>query len=1014
MKEAGDENNEERGKLLDSVEDLSKSETKEKNNILKEIEPEGEDKNMEKIKQTDIFEQFEINRRRNKKNIFCTQTIILMKMTLKIFYRHYKRMILTVASPFIICLFLLLLQFGLEKWSGSFIEKDPPKVYIDKIPKCPCPKDCITVKAIILDKNQREENIDEVNSIMSYVAEKNDLTFTKDIDVDLNLKNYSMLTQYLKNNKNKTTFAVVFCYDYLDSDFNGAKVKIPCKPQFTKEGEIYKFYSIVYNMTNAPNDFLIMPYLQRQKDPKLMKLKIDIDNAYLELFHNKSNQTGEVPKIQVDYKNFPNTEHRFFDGTNLINNFGCPFFCLFPMTLFIITLIDVVKEKHLKLRISLLNIGLKNSAFWTSQLLISFIFNVVLNILFLIFVYYLLQWELFSNTPFLIMFTLFFLFTFDLQLLAFLMNTLIDNPKTAYASAFFFIFSAGVIQSVFTVPFFFQNIYEDNVGWGFQITKGFLYAFFPFTFSKAFLEIASISSTKLSPDTFMNMAGREYTFSDLFKVIEADKVLFKGHYKIPATYMSFIYLFGEGIIFLILIYYFDNVKASNRGKGQSPLFFIYKIGRMFGICKPKKSVINEEEKQIFFKERNKDLTQTLAGFNNTIDQSLTNIIDDINNKNDTISLEKDGKMKIGMVKGYQTVVEEYNKIIISEKKGKVLDGLRIAGATKIYKSFRGKQKKVLQNIFLDITKGELLSLLGHSGAGKTTLINALCGNISLTEGYAKINGENITDENDESEYKRKFIGLYPQHDILWEELTPSEHIELYASIRNYDNRDIDEIVKAKMKEINLENVTNDKVSTFSVAMKRRISILLSTVGNPNVVFLDEPTTGLDPVNRRFIWNMIKEIKKKSSVILTTHSMSEAEFLSDRICIIKKGEMKCIGTSLELKDIYGEGYIFTFICNKDCKDQVKNIILGLSKDINLIPSKGDNLLFSIDFDQNNELNWFIKILNKDFSDEKLKPLKGLFKECKMENISIEEIFLRLAGEKGEDADDGDDDEIPKDE
>ena len=210
-------------------------------------------------------------------------------------------MILTVASPFIICLFLLLLQFGLEKWSGSFIEKNPPKVYIDKIPKCPCPKDCITVKAIILDKNQKEENINEVNSIMSYVAEKNDLTFKTDIDVDLNLKNYSMLTQYLKNNKNKTSFAVVFCYDYLDSDFNGAKVKIPCKPQFTKEGEIYKFYSIVYNMTNGPNDFLIMPYLQRQKDPKLMKLKIDIDNAYLELFHNKSKET-EKRTSKIIYK----------------------------------------------------------------------------------------------------------------------------------------------------------------------------------------------------------------------------------------------------------------------------------------------------------------------------------------------------------------------------------------------------------------------------------------------------------------------------------------------------------------------------------------------------------------------------------------------------------------------------------------------------------------------------------------------------------------------------------------
>jgi ABC-type multidrug transport system ATPase subunit len=301
--------------------------------------------------------------------------------------------------------------------------------------------------------------------------------------------------------------------------------------------------------------------------------------------------------------------------------------------------------------------------------------------------------------------------------------------------------------------------------------------------------------------------------------------------------------------------------------------------------------------------------------------------------------------------------------------------------------------------------------LGHNGAGKTTLINALVGNISITEGYAIINDINITDENVKSKYKRKLIGLCPQHDILWEELTPYEHIELYSLIRNYVKSDIPEIVKIKMKEVNLENVTNDKVSTFSGGMKRRISILLSTVGNPNVVFLDEPSTGLDPVNRRFIWNMIKEIKKKSSVILTTHSMSEAEFLSDRICVIKKGTMQCIGTSLELKNIYGEGYILTFICNKDCHEQVKDIILGLSENIKLISSKGGNLLFSLGFDKIGELNWFIKILNKDYSDEKLKPLKGLIKECGIEQTSIEEIFLKIGKEEGENDDDN---EIIKDE
>ena len=219
---------------------------------------------------------------------------------------------------------------------------------------------------------------------------------------------------------------------------------------------------------------------------------------------------------------------------------------------------------------------------------------------------------------------------------------------------------------------------------------------------------------------------------------------------------------------------------------------------------------------------------------------------------------------------------------------------------------------------------------------------------------------------------------------------------------------IKEIVKIKMKEVNLEHVTNDKVSTFSGGMKRRISILLSTVGNPNVVFLDEPSTGLDPVNRRFIWKMIKEIKKKSSVILTTHSMSEAEFLSDRICVIKKGKMQCIGTSLDLKKIYGDGYILTFICEKSCEEKVQEIILGLSADISIVSSKGGNLMFSLGFDKIGELNWFIKILNKDYSDEKLKPLKGKIKECGIEQTSIEEIFLKIAKEEGEDVDDG---EIP---
>ena len=111
--------------------------------------------------------------------------------------------------------------------------------------------------------------------------------------------------------------------------------------------------------------------------------------------------------------------------------------------------------------------------------------------------------------------------------------------------------------------------------------------------------------------------------------------------------------------------------------------------------------------------------------------------------------------------------------------------------------------------------------------------------------------------------------------------------------------------------MNLTNQANLEVRTYSGGMKRRLSILLSTIGRQNIIFLDEPTTGLDPVNKRFIWTLIQKIKKQKAVILTTHSMEEADFLSDRIGVIVEGNMKCIGTPLELKKTYGSGYLLTF-------------------------------------------------------------------------------------------------------
>ena len=1002
-----DKNKKEEKKEKNLIEDNIIEETNEENNLIEENKDE---KKIIEEDDIDIFGEIEERRRNNKKSIYCTQTVALMKKTFIVLYRHYKTSILVLSSPITTCVILILLQLALQTWSTAFIEKDPPVFDIKKITKCPYPKDCITIMGLVLDNSNDPKNREEAQDVMKYVSLKNDLIYDKDIVLSNSIKNYTDFAKYLDNNKNKTYFGVIFCYDYLDTEFYSRGLDIPCKPQFAPDGKEYKFYTIVYNVTNGPNDFLQMPYEARQKDSLLMKLKIDIDNAFMEMYHNKTRKKEDdpPPKITVQYSNFPRTEHRYFGETSLVNNFGGPFFFLIPLTLYVLILIDVVREKQSKLRKSLLIIGMTNLSFWTSWLIISVVFSFVLILLFFALVYA-LRWELFVNTPFPIMFGLFFIITIDLQLIAFIMSTILTNVKTAYASAFCFIIVAMVINFIFLNPFIYQTIYAEGVGFAANLYKAVLLLFCPYSFSKAYLEIASIASTKLNEESFMNEPGRPYEYSDLFTVHEGYMVLFKKKYVIPPTYQSFIWLIVDGVIYFIFIFYLDVVIESNRGKAKSPIFFIYDLLHLCGLCKKKKKIdakINNEDEEEDLPEsgtkirRNSSLS-SLGGFKNNLANTITGIL-----KGDGITDEdykdiEDTKMRSAVEKGYKTVNKEYGKIINDEHNNIFLDGLRIVGASKIYNLSHGKKLKALENIYLEVSRGELLSLLGHNGAGKTTLINALVGNISITSGYAIINRINITDENVETKYKRQLIGLCPQHDILWEELTPYEHIELYASIRNYVKTDIKKIVEIKMKEVNLEQVTNDKVSTFSGGMKRRISILLSTVGNPNVVFLDEPSTGLDPVNRRFIWKMIKEIKKKSSVILTSHSMSEAEFLSDRICVIKKGKMQCIGSSLELKNIYGDGYVLTFICEKDQQEKVKNIILGLNKDIKIISDKGGNLIFSAGFDKIGELGWFIKILNQDFSDEKIKELKGLVKECGMEQTSIEEIFLKIAKEEGED-------------
>lgn len=224
-----------------------------------------------------------------------------------------------------------------------------------------------------------------------------------------------------------------------------------------------------------------------------------------------------------------------------------------------------------------------------------------------------------------------------------------------------------------------------------------------------------------------------------------------------------------------------------------------------------------------------------------------------------------------------------------------------------------------------VEEGVVFGLLGPNGAGKTTLIHSLIGVYTPTDGYARLAGYNIRTDMDQV-YKR--IGICPQHDILWNDLTVKEHLLFYARLKGIPKQQEQEAVKESLSNVGLEKFENNLVKGLSGGEKRRLSIAIALVGNPKLIFLDEPTTGLDPDVRRLIWSILDEVSTNRTIILTTHSMEEAEVLCHRIAIMSHGTLRCCNTQLRLKELYGTGFKLSYSNNPKYYSELKQFITSI--------------------------------------------------------------------------------------
>uniref|UniRef100_A0A674DGK4 ATP binding cassette subfamily A member 3 n=1 Tax=Salmo trutta TaxID=8032 RepID=A0A674DGK4_SALTR len=269
--------------------------------------------------------------------------------------------------------------------------------------------------------------------------------------------------------------------------------------------------------------------------------------------------------------------------------------------------------------------------------------------------------------------------------------------------------------------------------------------------------------------------------------------------------------------------------------------------------------------------------------------------------------------RMAMVKEEEDVEKALKGEFIEEEPAGLVSGVKIKHLNKEFK-VGNKTRQAVKDLTVNMFEGQITVLLGHNGAGKTTTLSMLTGLFPPSSGRAYINGYDICQD---MAVIRHSLGLCPQHDVLFDNLTVREHLLFYTQLKGYSQEKIPAEVDRIIRILNLEDKRHSHSKTLSGGMKRKLSIGIGLIGDSKVVMLDEPTSGMDPSARRATWDLLQGEKRGRTILLTTHFMDEADLLGDRIVIMAGGELQCCGSPLFLKNKYGAGYHMVIVKDALC-------------------------------------------------------------------------------------------------
>lgn len=807
-----------------------------------------------------------------------------------------------------------------------------------------------------------------------------------------------------------------------------------------------------------------------------------LTKALLSDFLNENNYCGNVTDVDfnLQWSFFPQLE----TYESIIDTIGTGAPIILSLSIAInyaIFSFFIISEKQGKLRQTLYIVGVSDSVFWFSHIIIQVALAFIMGTLCTVCVY-MFGFEQSKYTDYWTLATTFTLYYLAGNCFILLMCSILWNVKVA---VFFtiLIFVAMLIGEMIQVQgiedYFPGHTNSDGITYDTNaVGRVFLQIlWFPTNFSAALAQLGDFTVSKIDSLTSLPVTPPGFYFSDAFHEMHGTGEY--GNWKIP-MYQQWGFLVLNAVIYCLLGAYLDNIMPFAHGARSNPVFCFYPS--YWGVVK-----------QV--------MPPTASSHYKYNPETARN------DENNVYSIEELKEDPYHELPEWDEDVRNEARKLWTPYSERDKEGVGAIEMINLCKTFYHRPPSVL-NMNLSIAKNQVFTLLGPNGAGKTTTISMLTGSLTPTSGYASILGHSIKHERTKIS---PHIGLTPQHDILWPEMTCEEHLIFFARLRGIDpNKELDRLIEeeeaaiksgiassstlSKMKsasnlhsrvgsknnsravsrassrsssslradldeslsgsahsshtgtgslsshqrtsksnssrssrriyrpgfvlagqngyqkqsplqqlalmrlqDVNLRSSAKLLVSALSGGMRRRLTLAISLLGGPDVVFLDEPTTGLDPVSRRLVWDVITRAKRGHSIVLTTHSMEEADTLSDRIGIMARGILRCLGSSAHLKRLYGLGYRLDLETLYDAERCISNVlrvrnelVMPIIPEARLISKTGGHLTLALPRTiSSKQLEDFLIAVESACENQ-----PELVRDWSLRQTTLEEVFLAI--------------------